>query len=81
MLDTRRRAGYLLLVVVLCQVALISAQVSTASGRSGLGVATFGAFAEIQRATASTPIIRYGNTSSVNTAEDIMPPITVRASG
>jgi rod shape-determining protein MreC len=44
-----RRPGYLLACAIVLHVALISAQVTTASGVPVLEVVTFGAFAEIQR--------------------------------
>lgn len=44
-----RRPGYLLGAVIVLHVALISAQVTTATGVPLLEIATFGAFAEVQR--------------------------------
>ncbi len=51
--DIRQRSGYLLLVVVVGQIILISAQVNSRSGVSLLRAAVFGAFAEVQRATGA----------------------------
>ena len=48
-----RRPGYLLGAAVVIHVGLISAQVTTATGVPLLEVATFGAFAEVQRVVAS----------------------------
>jgi len=48
--DPRYRPGYLLLVVMLGQVILISAQVSSRADLSVVEVITFGGFAEVQRA-------------------------------
>jgi rod shape-determining protein MreC len=52
LLDIRQRSGYLLLAVVLGQIILISAQVSSRTGVPVLEAVTFGVFAEVQRATA-----------------------------
>jgi rod shape-determining protein MreC len=49
--DIRQRPGALLAAAVLLHVVLISAQVNTARGVPILQVVTFGAFAEVQRAT------------------------------
>lgn len=51
--DIRQRPGVLLAAAMLLHVVLISAQVNTASGLPMLQVVTFGAFAEVQRATMS----------------------------
>lgn len=51
--DIRQRSGYLLLVVVVGQIILISAQVNSRSGVSLLQAAVFGAFADVQRATGA----------------------------
>ena len=51
-LDLRLRAGYLFLAVVIGHVALISVQVNAPSGVPILEAVTFGAFAEVQRATS-----------------------------
>jgi rod shape-determining protein MreC len=53
LLDIRERAGYLFLAVVLGQIILISAQVSSRSGVPVLQAVTFGLFAEVQRGTSS----------------------------
>src|SRR4051812_6949149 len=55
LLDIRQRTGYLFLAIVVGHIVLISAQVNTARGVPMLEAATFGVFAEIQRA-ASTVI-------------------------
>jgi rod shape-determining protein MreC len=47
-----RRTGYLLLVVVLGQIILISAQVQTSSGVKVLHAVTFGIFSEVQLGAA-----------------------------
>jgi len=52
LLDIRQRSGYLFLAVVLGQIILISAQVSSRTGVPVLEAVTFGVFAEAQRATA-----------------------------
>jgi rod shape-determining protein MreC len=52
--DSRRRTGYLLLVVLLGHLTLISIQVNTASGVSVLQATTFGVLSEAQRFFAST---------------------------
>lgn len=49
--DIRQRPGVLLGAAILLHVALISAQVNTASGLPVLQVVTFGSFAEVQRGT------------------------------
>lgn len=51
LLDIRQRAGYLFLAVTLAQVILISAQVQSRRGVPVLEEATFGVFAEVQRAS------------------------------
>src|SRR5437870_4363957 len=53
LLDIRQRAGYLFLAVVLGQVLLISAQVTSHTGVPVLKTVVFGVFAEIQRATSA----------------------------
>jgi rod shape-determining protein MreC len=53
LLDTRQRAGYVFLAVMLGHVILISAQVNAKSGVPVLEAAAFGIFAEVQRGTAS----------------------------
>jgi rod shape-determining protein MreC len=53
LLDVRLRAGYLFLAVVVGHIVLISAQVNAKSGVPILETVTFGAFAEVQRATSS----------------------------
>ncbi|MGE0448029.1 MAG: rod shape-determining protein MreC [Vicinamibacterales bacterium] len=53
LLDFRLRAGYLFLAVVVGHVVLISAQVNARSGVPILETLTFGAFAEVQRASSS----------------------------
>jgi rod shape-determining protein MreC len=52
-LDVRLRAGYLFLTVVIGHIVLISAQVNAKSGVPILETVTFGAFAEVQRATSA----------------------------
>jgi rod shape-determining protein MreC len=52
-LDIRQRAGYLFLAVVLGQIILISAQVTSRTGVSVLKAVSFGLFAEVQRGTSS----------------------------
>jgi rod shape-determining protein MreC len=52
LLDIRQKSGYLFLAVVLGQIILISAQVSSHSGVPVLEAVTFGIFAEVQRATS-----------------------------
>ena len=49
LLDIRQRTGWLFTAVVLAQLVLISAQVTTRTGVPMLEVAVFGAVAEIQR--------------------------------
>ncbi len=51
--DIRQRPGLLLGAAIVLHVGLISAQVSNATGLPLLHVVTFGAFAEVQRLTAS----------------------------
>ena len=51
--NIRQRSGYLLLVVVVGQIILISAQVNTRTGVSLLRATVFGAFAEVQRASGA----------------------------
>ncbi len=53
LLDTRQRAGYLFLAVVVGHVLLISAQISAKNGVPLLEAVTFGAFSEVQRGTSS----------------------------
>lgn len=53
LLDFRLRAGYLFLAVVVGHVVLISAQVNSRSGVPVLETLTFGAFAEVQRASSA----------------------------
>lgn len=52
-LETRSRAGYLLLAAIVGHVLLISAQVNSRAGVPILESVTFGLFAELQRTTAS----------------------------
>jgi rod shape-determining protein MreC len=52
-LDIRQRTGYLFLAVTVGHIILISAQVNTRRGVPMLEAATFGVFAEVQRATTS----------------------------
>ena len=49
--DIRQRPGVVLAAAILLHVALISAQVNTASGLPVLQVITFGSFSEVQRGT------------------------------
>lgn len=49
--DIRHRPGVVLAAAILLHVALISAQVNTASGLPVLQVVTFGSFSELQRGT------------------------------
>ena len=49
LLDIRQRTGWLFTAVVLAQLLLISAQVTTRTGVPMLEVAVFGAVAELQR--------------------------------
>jgi rod shape-determining protein MreC len=51
-LETRSRAGYLLLAAIVGHVLLISAQVNSKSGVPILEAVTFGVFAELERGTA-----------------------------
>lgn len=53
LLDVRLRAGYLFLAVVIGHIVLISAQVNAKSGVPILETVTFGAIAELQRATSA----------------------------
>src|SRR3954468_10783143 len=53
LLDVRLRAGYLFLAVVIGHLVLISAQVNARTGVPILETVTFGAFAEVQRATST----------------------------
>jgi rod shape-determining protein MreC len=53
LLDTRQRAGYLFLALMLGHVVLISAQVNSRSGVPLLEAATFGVFSEVQRGTSN----------------------------
>ena len=52
-LDIRQRTGWLFLAVTVGHIILISAQVNTRRGVPMLEAATFGVFAEVQRATSS----------------------------
>jgi rod shape-determining protein MreC len=52
-LDVRQRTGWLLMAVTVVHIILISAQVNTRRGVPMLEAATFGVFAEVQRATTS----------------------------
>jgi len=52
-LETRSRAGYLLLAAIVAHVLLISAQVNSKSGVPILEAVTFGVFAELERSTAA----------------------------
>ena len=51
MLDIRRRTGVLLVVAMMAQLVLISAQVQSKSGLPVFQAVTFGAFASVQRGT------------------------------
>ena len=53
LLDTRSRAGYLLLAAIVGHVLLISAQVNAKSGVPILEAVTFGAFSDVQRGTSA----------------------------
>jgi rod shape-determining protein MreC len=53
LLDSRQRAGYLFLAVMLGHVLLISAQMNARTGVPIFEAATFGVFAEIQRAVSA----------------------------
>lgn len=53
LLDIRQRAGYLFVAITLGHIVLISAQVRSAAGVPVLVTATFGVFAEVQRATGA----------------------------
>jgi rod shape-determining protein MreC len=60
-LETRSRAGYLLLAAIVGHVLLISAQVNSKSGVPILEAVTFGVFAELERSTAAvTGSVRHG---------------------
>jgi len=48
-LDVRRRSGYLFLAVLIAQIVIISAQVSTKSGAPVLEAVALGLFSEVQR--------------------------------
>jgi rod shape-determining protein MreC len=50
-LDIRQRTGWAFMIVVIAHIILISAQVRTRRGVPFLEAVTFGAFAEVQRAT------------------------------
>jgi rod shape-determining protein MreC len=52
-LDIRQRSGWLFMAVTVGHIILISAQVNTRRGVPMLEAATFGVFAELQRATTS----------------------------
>jgi rod shape-determining protein MreC len=52
-LDVRQRTGWLFMAVTVGHIILISAQVNTRRGVPMLEAATFGVFAEVQRATTS----------------------------
>ena len=52
-LDIRQRSGWLFMAVTVGHIILISAQVNTRRGVPMLEAATFGVFAEVQRATTS----------------------------
>jgi rod shape-determining protein MreC len=52
MLDIRQRTGWLFLAVMMAQVILVSAQVTTKSGVKVLSFVTFGAFSRVQAVTA-----------------------------
>src|SRR5262245_6816070 len=52
-LETRSRAGYVLLAAIVGHVLLISAQVNSKSGVPILEAVTFGVFAELQRSTSA----------------------------
>jgi rod shape-determining protein MreC len=53
-LDVRRRSGYLFLAVLIAQVVIISAQVSTKSGAPVLEAVALGLFSEVQRLGSTT---------------------------
>jgi rod shape-determining protein MreC len=53
LLDIRQRTGWLFMAVVVGHILLITTQVSTRRGVPVLEALTFGAFAEVQRATTS----------------------------
>jgi len=48
-LDVRRRSGYLFLAVLVAQIVIISAQVSTRAGTPALEAVALGLFSEVQR--------------------------------
>lgn len=52
-LDIRQRTGWLFMAIIVGHIVLISAQVNTRRGVPILEEATFGVFAEVQRATTS----------------------------
>src|ERR1041384_7254734 len=52
-LDIRQRTGWLFFAVIVAHIILISAQVNTRRGVPMLEAVVFGAFAEVQRASAS----------------------------
>jgi rod shape-determining protein MreC len=52
-LDVRRRSGYLFLAVLIAQIVIISAQVSTKSGAPVLEAVALGLFSEVQRLGSS----------------------------
>jgi rod shape-determining protein MreC len=52
-LDVRQRTGWLFMAITVVHIILISAQVNTRRGVPMLEAATFGMFAEVQRATTS----------------------------
>ncbi|HEY8549587.1 MAG TPA: rod shape-determining protein MreC [Vicinamibacterales bacterium] len=52
MIEIHRRTGYLLLAMLLAQIILISAQVTTSSGTRVLQAVTFGVFSQVQLGTA-----------------------------
>ena len=53
LLDTRKSAGYLLVVVTVGHIILISAQVNARTGVPVLEAVVFGAFAEVQRVVSA----------------------------
>src|SRR5687767_16024886 len=53
LLDIRQRTGYLFMAVIIGHIILISAQVNTQRGVPLLEAITFGAFAEVQRASST----------------------------
>src|SRR4051812_48579443 len=60
MLDIRRRTGVLLLVIIVAQLFLISAQVQTKSGVPVFQAVTFGTFARVQGGTSGV-LHSFGN--------------------